>query len=805
MELINVENLQTFSEIKAFVEEHNLQVDTLPSTGLETVHDLQIDFGSEERFNFKLGAFQDAARKEIVKWLKNRSAAITNYNPLIFGKDNTENVVSCEVHDGSVDLFIEKDGKISIKTIPNKYWLLAPVKYDSGFTKLEGKLYYNWIKYYDNKSDWWKDRKNYARKDIYSVTDDKEAAMILNGFTYFKNMKVSDVSLLSFDIETDGLARTETSRVYLIANTFRSQGKTIRKMFSCDDYESDAEMFEAWCEWVREIDPTLMIGYNIFGYDIPYLKHCAALSGVDLNLGRDGSALTINKYESKFRKDGSQDYLYNRANIYGREIVDMMFVAYHYDFGRKYDSYGLKAVIKHEGLEVKDRQFYDAGTIKDNWDNLEERVKIKKYAEHDGDDPIALFDLMIVAYFYLNQSVPKTFQQINYSASGSQINSFLVRSYLQNGHSISKASDAQYFEGATSFGNCGIFKNVFKVDVASLYPSIMLAFQVHDKYKDPNQHFLKMVEYFTNERLVNKQKGKEDRYYKDLSEAQKIVINSSYGLLGATGLNFNSPLNAALVTRKGREILKTAIDWAESWGFQIVNGDTDSISLCFEDFSDIDPTMRKQICEDLNELYPEQIRWEDDGYYTSVVVIKTKNYILKGEDGKLKIKGSALKASMKEIALKEFIKEIIDTLVDGKKEDILPIYNKYIYECFNVKDISRWCSKRTVTASVLNPERTNEQKVLDAIGDSEVQMGDKIRVYFANDKSLKLQQHWNGDHDPLVLVKKVYDSLKIFANVLDMEQFPKYTLKSHDIKVQLHELLGLPIPEKVKKTRKKKE
>ena len=42
-------------------------------------------------------------------------------------------------------------------------------------------------------------------------------------------------------------------------------------------------------------------------------------------------------------------------------------------------------------------------------------------------------------------------------------------------------------------------------------------------------------------------------------QSQKIVINSAYGLLGAQGLNFNSPDNAALVTKGGREILQNGI------------------------------------------------------------------------------------------------------------------------------------------------------------------------------------------------------------------------------------------------------
>ncbi len=727
------------------------------------------------------------------------------YNPLIFGKNDLSNIVSCEVHEDMVELFIEKDGVVQTQFIPHKYWMLAPTKIDHHFKPLAGNLFYRYIKYYDSKSDWFRDRKVYKARDIYYVADDKEAAMIHHGFTYFKGMKVNEVSVLAFDLETTGLQHNEDSHVLLIANTLRKNGVVTRHLFAVDDYESEEDMILYWCEWVRENDPSLIIGHNIFGYDIPYLQFCADKLGITLDLGRDGSALKIMNYDSDFRVDGSMTIEYKRCTIVGREIVDTMFVAYHYDFSRKYGSYGLKHIIKEEGLEVAGRQFYDAGLIWKNWDNLEERIKIKQYAEHDGDDALALFDLMIPAYFYLNQSIPKSFQQINYSASGSQINSFLVRSYLQKDHSIPKASEANYFEGAISFGNPGIYQNVFKVDVASLYPSIMLHNRVFDKYKDPQQHFLQMVEYFTTERLENKKQAKEtgDRYFKDLSEAQKIIINSAYGMLGATGLHFNSPVNAALVTRKGREILQQAIDWAQSYEFTIVNGDTDSVSFCNADFSAIDEEDRAAILEELNAQYPEQIKWEDDGYYPVVVIVKAKNYIL--YDGKkVKTKGSALKASMKELALKEFINEVIKLLVfTPEAVKFVDLYHKYVAEIYLLTDISRWSSKKTVSESVMNAERTTELKILAAIGDSDVQMGDKIRVYFDKDKNLKLQENWANDHDPIVLLEKLYKSVVVFENVLNIEMFPNYKLvKNQNLARQL---VGLPPIEKVKKTRKKKD
>src|SRR6266700_7567109 len=154
------------------------------------------------------------------------------------------------------------------------------------------------------------------------------------------------------------------------------------------------------------------------------------------------------------------------------------------------------------------------------------------------------------------QSIPKSFTSIMTSASGSQINSMMIRSYLQEGHSIPKADIPVPFEGAISYGPPGVYRNMLKLDVASLYPSIIREHKICNLQKDTNANFLKLVEYFTLERLKNKKLAKEtgNNYYTDLSESQKILINSAYGFLSTNGLNFNSPRHAAEITEKGRQI-----------------------------------------------------------------------------------------------------------------------------------------------------------------------------------------------------------------------------------------------------------
>ena len=700
-------------------------------------------------------------------------------NQLIYGKNQIVNIVSVEPNEDTATLFVqENSGEIGTIEVPNRYWLLCNKNLDGSFTKLNGNLYYSWGKQFKKRSDLFLFKKQYPKEDFYSVTDPKESLMIKDGYTYFKGMKPSDVSILSFDIETTGINPEDIeAKVLLISNTYRSNGVTKRKLFSYSDYSSCVEMLLEWANWVREINPSIICGHNIYSFDLKYIATILLKNKKTLNLGRDGSALRFETYESKMRIDGTRDLHYNRVRCYGRELIDTMFLSYKYDIGRKYESYGLKKIISQEGLESKDRVFYDASQIRFKYKDPNEWEKIKDYCLHDADDALKLYDLMIPPFFYMTQSVPKSFQSMIESASGSQINSVMVRSYLQEKHSIPKASTTVEYEGAISFGNPGIYRNVFKVDVASLYPSIMIEYKVHSPQKDPNKNFLNLVQTFTERRLYHKSLAKTDKYHDDMQAAFKIFINSCYGFLGSTGLNFNMPEGAAFITRTGREILSKSIEWAQAKRYKIVNADTDSISFTKEHQEEFSNDDRDIILKEINSLFPSTIKFEDDGLYKCVIVFKAKNYVL--YDGyKIKTKGSAIKATTKEPALKEFINRIISAIIEGKT-NYNHIYMEYVKEAADIKDIKRWVTRKTISEKTLNPQRTNEQKIFDIIQNTEYGEGDRIYCFFTSSGELALAENFNGDYDVDKMLEKVFNTSEVFNTVIPDGTFLNFKLKKN--------------------------
>lgn len=244
----------------------------------------------------------------------------------------------------------------------------------------------------------------------------------------------------------------------------------------------------------------------------------------------------------------------------------------------------------------------------------------------------------------------------------------------------------------------------------------------------------------------------------------------------------------------------------------------------------------KKLVKEINDISPEFMVWEDDGYYQSCIALKAKNYVLfdptKKDPKKHKtVKGSAFKTSSKELAMKEMMQELVDEMLnDNRHEVLVEIYHKYVKEALNVVDIKRWTQKKTITESITDCEdykivekntfdkndkpkivteyiskkgeklRKNETDVWDAIKNEEdKQQGNKIYLYPTilgtitipggisektgkplKDKvkeisGLKLDKYWNNDHDVEKLIKRCWDTLKIFKTVLDMNQYIDYT------------------------------
>ncbi|XP_059612246.1 DNA polymerase alpha catalytic subunit [Phlebotomus argentipes] len=206
-------------------------------------------------------------------------------------------------------------------------------------------------------------------------------------------------------------------------------------------------------------------------------------------------------------------------------------------------------------------------------------------------------------------------------------------------------------------------KFILLMDFNSLYPSIIQEYNicyttidepldVEDNIQLPSASVGQGVLPKQIRRLVeNRREVKKLMANPDLSPEQrmqynirqmalKLTANSMYGCLGFSHSRFYAPHLAALVTRKGRDILMDTKDLATKLNLEVIYGDTDSIMIntnCvdYEQVFKIGVTVKQRV----NKLY-RNVELDIDGVFKYLLLLKKKKYaaltVSKAKSGELK-------------------------------------------------------------------------------------------------------------------------------------------------------------------------
>jgi hypothetical protein len=221
----------------------------------------------------------------------------------------------------------------------------------------------------------------------------------------------------------------------------------------------------------------------------------------------------------------------------------------------------------------------------------------------------------------------------------------LERYYSQ----IPQAEEKRDFEGGLVVSRKGLWSPCLKIDIASLYPTIMLSYLIHSR-KDTDQIALRWLKTLTRQRLELKAKAKAgDANAQILQEAMKILLNSLYGFYGAGGYPFNDMGAAAKVTEIGRKVLTLMIEAVEDAGGIVVEADTDGIIVCYRN---ADP---QEILQAVTAAIPPVFKVEVERQEAVCFVSDDKNYIVLPKEGDPIIKGSKWRGRDKEAYLTQAI------------------------------------------------------------------------------------------------------------------------------------------------------
>ena len=512
------------------------------------------------------------------------------------------------------------------------------------------------------------------------LTDPVEQHLMLSGTTFFIGMDFSELRRLQLDIETyisPGFefpsAAREGDRVIAISLTDSTGFERLLRGTEMDE----RTMLEEMVRIVRDRDPDVVEGHNLFRFDLEYLETRARRHKLKLKLGRDGGELRARPSRMQIAE---RSIAYRRYDIPGRSIIDTWILAQHYDISsRELESLGLKQLAQHFGLARKGRVYIDASKISHYFEH--EPEKLYEYALDDARETRALAETLSPSYFVQAQIFPYSYQSAALRGNATKIDALMMRAYLAAGHSIPEPSPPTPVAGGyTEVCRCGVAHGVLHCDVTSLYPSLMLQYR-HAPAADRLGVFLKMLGDLRSFRvqakaLTRELKGAERRNADALQQTFKILINSFYGYLGFSLGHFNDFGAANALTKRGRDLIQRAVAKLEEHGAQVIEVDTDGIYFV-PPLDAASEEGAERLLEQVGSIMPEGIRLEIDGRYRAMFSYKMKNYVLQDETGKMTIRGSGLRSRGLERFQRRFMEEMFRMLLEDRRGEIVKLHGDY--------------------------------------------------------------------------------------------------------------------------------
>lgn len=675
---------------------------------------------------------------------------MTDTQTILFGSDLTSGIVAVEAEESEVILYIRRNGKFREARRPFSPWLLVTRAEDvpagAVCTELHGEGY----RFKAIFSAWseFAEARNILRTkntDHLAYLSPEKQFLVSTGMTLFKGLAFDDIHRMQIDIETAGLSfEPESNRILLIAVSDNFGFETILE-------GGEYDMLSRLVAIVRERNPDVIEGHNIFGFDLPFLAARARKVGVRLRFGRDGSEMRFGHERGCTIGANSRPFI--PAYIHGRHVIDTLYAVQRFDSVKgQLERYGLKECAQVFGLSEPDRIYIPGDKIATLWENDPETVKI--YAAHDVRETRKLAALVCPAEFYLAQMTPDVFQSTAISGTGEKINSILVREYLRQKYAIPYSQKPRAVPGGyTELRDAGLIRRVVKCDVESLYPSLMLSRGIKPA-SDALDVFLPALGELTQRRMDAKSKSKSEAdsaYWDGLQNSFKILINSFYGYLGAP-FSFNDYDAAEQVTVSGQEIVKQIADSIERNGGRVIEIDTDGVY--FQPPAGVtNDESEEALVELIGRDLPDGIRLAHDGRYAAMLSLKVKNYVLIGYDGKKIFRGTSVRSRADEPFGREFISRAVDLLLDDDRTAVSKLYLDFAAKIRNGQlPVEQFARRERVTPKTFS---STQKKRMAAVAKG-VNIGDYIVVYEKSNGDLGLIQEYGNDENRDHLLGKLY-------------------------------------------------
>lgn len=538
----------------------------------------------------------------------------------------------------------------------------------------------------------------------YGTVDSKEFQNYISSWAELLNQPVPKIKRVSVDIEVEAevgripdpkIAEKKVTAIGFEGNDGRHQVLILKRKgaeegknelpddvkFTFYEEEKEKEMILDAFKIMTEYP--FVITYNGDGFDMPYLYNRADRLGIS----KDQNPLYMMR-DSATLKQGVHIDLYRTFSNRSFQI---------YAFSHKYTDFSLSTVSRalineskiDHGESINDLSLYQLA----NYCYNDARITQKLTSFNN--------DLLMNLFVVISRVARMPIDDISRLGVSQWIRSMFYFEHRKHNYLIPRRAelevksttastsavikDKKYRGGLVIEPKEGVHFNVVVMDFASLYPSIMkvrnLSYETvrcpHDECKKNlipgTTHWVCSKKNGLTSLLIGSLRDLRVNYYKSLSknlsisedqrqlytvvsQALKVILNASYGVMGAEIFPLYCLPVAEATTAIGRHTILSAIEKCQDVGIDVLYGDTDSLFLK-------NPT-KDQIQTVIEWAKKEHsIDLEVDKEYRYVVLSKRKkNYLGVLYDGKVDVKGLTGKKSHTPPFVKTLFYEILDIL-----------------------------------------------------------------------------------------------------------------------------------------------
>jgi DNA polymerase, archaea type len=394
----------------------------------------------------------------------------------------------------------------------------------------------------------------------------------------------------------EGSPKPDRNPIIMIS-TITNNGEEVQ--FTTEKNDEKA-ILEAFIKYIQNFDPDIITGYGTNTLDYNYLRERCRILGLEFR---------IDRAETEPRTS-----VYGHVSLTGTINLDLA------DFHDQFPDVKvetLENLADHLGvLKLKDRTVIWDVDFADYWDDPKKCTLLIKFAQDNAQCVIGIAKALLDLALQLSSLVSMPLDHVMTAAVGFRVDAFLMKQAQKIGELIPKRVEQPYLTytgGLVLQPKPGIHENIAVLDFKSMYPNLMIVYNLSpDTYISPEEK-LDKEEFFEAPEVKHRFRKRPPGFFKAIlmyliavrgvirskmknldhssmdyqvldarQKAIKIVTNATYGYAGWVGARWYKKQVAEAASAWGRHTVQTAIEMVEKAGLTVIYGDTDSIFTTFD-------------------------------------------------------------------------------------------------------------------------------------------------------------------------------------------------------------------------------